>query len=91
MPTTKRGIRSSVEAMPTDRITLDLDRTALYVARAAADAAQMSLSQWVSQAVRTMGIAEGAELSARQERLHPDEPPGWADDLIERMFADGEG
>ncbi|MET0417545.1 MAG: hypothetical protein ABW022_16150 [Actinoplanes sp.] len=76
--------------MPIERVTLDLDSTALYVARAAAESKQMSLSQWISQAVRAKGIAEGAELSAHQERLHPDEPPGWADDLIERMFSDAE-
>jgi hypothetical protein len=76
--------------MPTERVTLELDATALYVARAAAEAANLSLSDWISRVARAQGVREGAAMSAEQDRLHPDEPPGWAEHTLKRMFAEGE-
>jgi hypothetical protein len=76
--------------MPTERVTLDLDRTALYLARAAADAAHLSLSDWLSVVARERGMQVAAEMSAANERLHPDEPVGWADEVADRVFGAGD-
>jgi len=71
-----------------ERITLDMDKSALYAARFAADAAKLSLAEWLSRVAWDQAIAESARHSAEQDRLHPDEPPGWAADSLERIFGE---
>jgi hypothetical protein len=78
----------SLTSMPTERVTLDMDATALYAARVAAGARNVSLADWLSQVARERAIWETMALSAEQERLHPDEPPGWAKDAEDRIFGD---
>lgn len=74
--------------MPTERITLDMDRSALYAARVAAETAKLSLSEWLSRVAWDHAIAESARHSAEQDRLHPDEPPGWEADSLVRIFGE---
>jgi hypothetical protein len=74
--------------MPTERITLDLEGKALYAARVAAQAKDMSLADWVSKTLWTQAIAEAAEVSAENERRFPDEPPGWKDAAEAHVFGE---
>lgn len=74
--------------MPTERVILDMDNVALYAARAAAEAQDLSLAEWVSKVALDQAISQAAQHSAEQERLHPDEPPGWADDSAKRTFGE---
>lgn len=72
--------------MRTERVTLDMDETSLYVARYAAQVANMTLSDWLSKVARAEGMAQSMAASAESYRLHPDEPPGWAEYVEEQMF-----
>ncbi|MDR6324917.1 hypothetical protein [Actinoplanes couchii] len=67
-------------------MTVDIERQSLMAARMAAEAKGMTLSQWLSHAAWRQAIIESAELSAEFFRLHPDEPPGWREDGLDRIF-----
>jgi hypothetical protein len=89
MTPTTSPVCPSVSDMPTERITLDLDSTALYIARSAADLVRMPLSEWVSRAVQDRGTADAAAHSAEQDQLHPELMAEWTEELERRMFEDG--
>jgi hypothetical protein len=82
------GIESeaSRRARETEPVTVDLERKALFAARAAAQARGVSLSEWLSRVAWEQAVTEAAETSAEQCRLHPDEPPGWEDTALDRIF-----
>ncbi|MBG0566834.1 hypothetical protein [Actinoplanes aureus] len=67
--------------MPTERITLDLDATALYAARIAAETRDVPLSDWISKVLRERAIAEAMESHVVREA-----PPGWEEETLERIF-----
>lgn len=67
-------------------MSVDLERKALFAARAAAQASGVSLSEWLSRVAWEQAVAEAAETSAEQCRLHPDEPPGWEEATLDRVF-----
>lgn len=67
-----------------------MDGTSLYVARYAAQAANLTLSDWLSKVARTEGMAQSMVASGPNYRLHPDEPPGWAGYIEEQMFREDE-
>ncbi|MEU4160297.1 hypothetical protein [Actinoplanes sp. NPDC026670] len=77
---------ASRHARETEPVTVDLERKALFAARVAAQAKGLSLSEWLSRVAWEQAVAEAAETSAEQYRLHPDEPPGWADSALDRVF-----
>ena len=74
--------------MRTERVALDMDKAALYIARYAAQAANLSLSDWLSKVARAEGMSQSMAAYAENYRLHPDEPPGWAEYRDEQMFRD---
>lgn len=76
--------------MPIERITLDLDATGLYAARFAAAARNQSLDEWISELVRSRAIHEAMESPTERERPQLDEPPGWADEVMDRIFSEDE-
>ena len=63
-----------------------LDKAAVTAARAAAEADQVSLSEWLSKAAWDRAIWQAARVSAEQDRRYPDEPPGWAEAGADRIF-----
>ncbi|MDI6103913.1 hypothetical protein QLQ12_35390 [Actinoplanes sp. NEAU-A12] len=77
---------ASRHAREFEPVTVDLQRKALFVARAAAEAKGVSLSEWLSRVAWDKAIEEAAETSAEQYDLHPDEPPGWAEATMDRIF-----
>ena len=79
---------TSVKVVPTERVTLDLDATALRMARISADLQDVSLSAWLSTAAREQAIVQAAKSSAEQDRLHPDEPPGWREAVEAHVFGE---
>ncbi|MEV0896799.1 hypothetical protein [Actinoplanes sp. NPDC049802] len=74
--------------MPTERITLDLDATGLYAARYAAAARSQSLDEWISKVVRDHAIRDALEVDGPRDDL--DEPPGWADEIMDNIFREDE-
>ena len=58
------------------------------MARISAGLQDVTLSAWLSRAARGQAIAQAAESSAEQDRLHPDEPPGWRDAIEAHVFGD---
>jgi hypothetical protein len=82
------GVESdaSRRARETEPVTVELERKALFAARAAARAKGLSLSEWLSRVAWEQAVTEAAETSAGQCRLHPDEPPGWEDAALDRIF-----
>ncbi|GIE97919.1 hypothetical protein [Paractinoplanes rishiriensis] len=76
--------------MPTEQVTVEMDKTALYLARGAAEAAHLSLGDWLSKVAREQGMVIAAEQAAENDRRFPDEPPGWADDVEDCMFREGD-
>lgn len=79
---------STRRARTPEPVTVDLQRQSLYVARMAAEAKGMTLSEWLSHAAWRQAIIESAEMSAEFYRLHPDEPPGWEEDSLDRIFGE---
>jgi len=75
--------------MPTERVNLSLDKAALAASRAAAEAAHISLSEWLSKAAWDRAIWQAARISAEQDKRHPDELAGWAEDGADRIFGLG--
>jgi hypothetical protein len=59
--------------MPTEKVTLELRSTAVYVAGLAARQAELSLEDWISRAIVNQGFAEDAERAAEYFRLHPEQ------------------
>jgi hypothetical protein len=70
-------------------VTVDLERKALFAARAAAKAKGVSLSEWLSHIAWKQAVAEATETSAEQCRMHPDEPPGWEEAALDRILGLG--
>lgn len=79
-------IGTKLVRVPTERVNLSMDRTALSAARAAAQANGMSLSEWLSKAAWDRAIWEAARHSAEQSRRHPDELANWEDERLDRLF-----
>ena len=75
--------------MPTERVNLTMDKAALSAARACAEANNVSLSEWLSKAAWDRAIWQAAEVSAEQDRLHPEELAGRDDDAADRIFGLG--
>ncbi|MGX6607832.1 hypothetical protein ACWKSP_37760 [Micromonosporaceae bacterium Da 78-11] len=76
--------------MPIERVTLELETKALYAARVTAEAENLSVSEWISKVVWDQAIWHAAQSSAEQDRLHPDEPPGWEQAALDRIFGEDE-
>lgn len=77
---------ASRRARETEAVTVDLQRKTLFAARAAAEVKGLTLSEWLSQVAWEQAVIEAAETSAEQNRLHPDEPPGWEEETLDRIF-----
>ena len=76
--------------MPTERVTLDLEKKALHAARIAAETANVSLSEWLSKVAWERAVAESARHFAEQERLHPHDRPWWVEDPDDRRAREDE-
>jgi hypothetical protein len=81
---------TSVKRVHTERVTVDLETKALYAARVAADMANLSLSEWLGKVAWEQAVAASAQHFAQQERLHPDERPGWLEDAEDRILPERE-
>jgi hypothetical protein len=81
-------MRTRVSGVPTERISLTMDRDALAAARHAAAADGVSLSVWISRATRDRAIARAARASAEEDRRHHDEFVDWDARGADRVFGD---
>lgn len=79
-------VRTGGGRMPAEKITLDLDPDGLYAARFAAAARNLSLADWISQAVRDQAIRECMERQRESGQPDLDEPPGWAEMVEKNVF-----
>jgi hypothetical protein len=72
--------------MPTERVTLSMDKAALAAARSAAEADKVSLSEWLSKAAWDRAIWQAARSSAEQGRMLSAESAAWDEDIADRIF-----
>lgn len=79
-------ICTSLTVVATERVNVTMDKAALAAARAAALGDNVSLSEWLSKAAWDRAVAQAARASAEQDRLLPDELPGWDEDAADRIF-----
>ncbi|WP_430780604.1 hypothetical protein [Actinoplanes sp. G11-F43] len=77
---------ASRRARKPETVTVQLERKSLLAARAAAASQGISLSEWLSRVAWEQAVIESSALSAEQYRLHPDEPPGWREEGLDRIF-----
>jgi hypothetical protein len=76
--------RITVKDMPTERVTLEMDQTSLYVARFAAEAAQLPLADWLSRVARDQGLREG--LKGRPPAEPTAEDIAWQEAHLDHFF-----
>src|SRR5687767_12898187 len=84
------NMRTIMDTMATERISLTMDTDALAAARQAAEADGLSLSQWMSRAALDRAIERAAQISAEQDRQLATEFADWDADRLDQMFRDVE-
>lgn len=87
MTQTKLGNCATVGLMPTVRVNLDLDPTAVRIAEMSAELQNVTVEAWISKALRDQAMAQAAK-TMNERGPEPDDLVEWTEMVEDVIFGE---